>query len=504
MATSGKGRRTVLIIDDDEAVRLRITNILEAESYIEILSASTGEQGLLLAKENCPDLIFLDIVLPGIDGLEVCAQLRTHAQTQEVPIVMLSSAPESEFMLRAIEQGADDFLHKPIATNELRAKTLTITRLNRYRRLLSIRAREQWMVDTSEDAYVFIDLRGRVGFANRQAGNLFGIEAAEMVGMGLSEVLRDRYMVEPADALWRLANSKVSSGMLCMLCQPKSRHQPAQWFQVEAFTGDFSRDENILLKITDCTQQMTQVFQTWSFQEMISHKIRTPLSGLGGMLALIGESEAVNADPEAQKFLVMASQCAKRLQDTLVDILCYHEAMFEPAAVARTDTVGALLADLERCAGQEGLPSGRLDVQSGLDPSACYEGGRAANLAMMEVVSNYVKFSQAREHGLQVTLTVDSNQSLVLAFRAEGADFPDNLLRHLGEPFFQPEAIRTGEVPGMGLGLATARALLRSEGGDLRFHKDSVGGCLVTEMRLPCPFAGRQGSGPHRAGGSFP
>lgn len=480
-------KRSVLVVDDDESVRLRVADILAVDSQITVQGAANGREGLELARTLRPDLIFLDIMMPDTDGLSVCRQLRAQPQTREVPIVILSAAPESEFMLQAIELGADDFLKKPIATNELRAKALTITRLNRYRALLGSRAREQWMVDTSPDACMFVNRQGRISFANRQLQELLGIERSRMLGQTLAEALAGRYVIDPPGALEGLEQGRAPQGVLCNLCLPKTSKQSVKWYRVEAFTGEHADEESILLKISDQTRSINQTLQAWSFQEMISHKIRTPLSGLTGMLELMEEIEGVKADIEARNCLTMAVSSSRRLQGTLLDILCYHDAMFsDDSATEAPVPVSTLATDLDRCCRLEGLPQELLGLHQRMETGTMVRGGRAAGVAMVEVVSNYLKFSRAKTTGLNVTLSPEGSERLVISFTAQGADYPDNLLHRLGEPFFQPEANHTGEVPGIGLGLATARALLLSAGGNMRFRKDIQTEGLVTEIVLSC------------------
>jgi signal transduction histidine kinase len=133
---------TVLIVDDQVALHQVMGELLAGEGYY-LGFASDGSQALALVEDMTPDLILLDVKMPGMDGFEVCRRLRANPRLAEVPIVMLTALADSESRLQGIQAGADDFVSKPFDGTELLAKVRTITRLNRYRRLLEERSRRE-------------------------------------------------------------------------------------------------------------------------------------------------------------------------------------------------------------------------------------------------------------------------------------------------------------------------------------------------------------------------
>ncbi|MDM8569925.1 response regulator, partial [Thiotrichales bacterium HSG1] len=126
---------TILIVDDELVSRYTVEVLLANEDY-RLEFAKNGEEGLKKATELSPDLMLLDVMMPGMDGFEVCQRLRSNPKLAELPIVMVTALDDRESRLRGIESGADDFMSKPYDRAELRARIRTITRLNRYRRLV--------------------------------------------------------------------------------------------------------------------------------------------------------------------------------------------------------------------------------------------------------------------------------------------------------------------------------------------------------------------------------
>jgi two-component system response regulator MprA len=118
------GMARILVIDDDEQLSAALRRTLLYEHY-EVSVARSGVAGLLLAEEQRPDLIVLDILLPDIDGLEVCRRLRS---IDSVPVLMLTARDDVADRVRGLDAGADDYLVKPFAVDEFLARIRALLR----------------------------------------------------------------------------------------------------------------------------------------------------------------------------------------------------------------------------------------------------------------------------------------------------------------------------------------------------------------------------------------
>lgn len=130
----------LLIIDDDPIARETLTALLGGSGY-RIEEAASGPEGIRKASLLRPEVILLDIMMPGMDGYEVCRRLRGDPQLAEVPIIMVTALDDRASRLRGLEAGADDFLSKPFDSAELEIRLRTLNQVARYRRLLEERAR---------------------------------------------------------------------------------------------------------------------------------------------------------------------------------------------------------------------------------------------------------------------------------------------------------------------------------------------------------------------------
>ena len=121
-------RKPVVLVAEDEMPLMTLLRYnLEKEGY-RALDASDGEQALMLAAEETPDLVLLDWMMPKVTGIEVCRRLRSRAETRNVPIIMLTARGEESDRVRGLDTGADDYITKPFSMTELLARIRAVMR----------------------------------------------------------------------------------------------------------------------------------------------------------------------------------------------------------------------------------------------------------------------------------------------------------------------------------------------------------------------------------------
>jgi len=120
-------KKSILIIEDEEDILALLHYNLIKAGY-NAKCASHGEEALTAIASKMPDLILLDLMLPGIDGMEICRQLRSNEETREIPIIMLTARGEEEDVVRGLELGADDYVTKPFSIKVLLARVQTVLR----------------------------------------------------------------------------------------------------------------------------------------------------------------------------------------------------------------------------------------------------------------------------------------------------------------------------------------------------------------------------------------
>jgi two-component system phosphate regulon response regulator PhoB len=118
---------SVLIVEDEVAIVTLLKYNLEREGF-KVFTTGDGEEAVMMVRENKPDIIVLDWMLPSMTGLEVCRQLRRDQNTKNIPIIMLSARGEEEDRVRGLDNGADDYMVKPFSPSELVSRIRAVFR----------------------------------------------------------------------------------------------------------------------------------------------------------------------------------------------------------------------------------------------------------------------------------------------------------------------------------------------------------------------------------------
>ena len=118
----------ILIVEDDSTIRCILEMALRAAGYEHVTSAARGDEGLEAARKLRPDLVLLDLMLPGLDGLSVCRRIRESPALAETRIIMLTARSEEQDIVRGLEIGADDYVTKPFSREVLLARIRAVLR----------------------------------------------------------------------------------------------------------------------------------------------------------------------------------------------------------------------------------------------------------------------------------------------------------------------------------------------------------------------------------------
>ncbi len=169
----------ILIVDDDP-VNLKFLGALLQASGLQVTLAHSGKSALLKVKKELPDLILLDMLMPGLDGLETCRRLKANPKTQDIPVIFLSAVNEVTDKVEAFAVGAADYITKPFQIEEV------LVRIKNQLALQSSQAQVRQLslaLENTLDGIARLDLQGRYLSVNQAYADMFGYQPSEMIGM---------------------------------------------------------------------------------------------------------------------------------------------------------------------------------------------------------------------------------------------------------------------------------------------------------------------------------
>jgi two-component system, cell cycle response regulator len=482
---------TILIADDEDIGRMTLARQLKLHGY-QIVEARDGLEALARASDTRPDVVLLDLMMPGLDGIEVCRRLRAIPHCAEVPIIMLTALSDRDSRLLAVDAGADDFISKPFDRVELQARLRTIVRLNRQQKLLAARAQFAWVLEHVDDAFLIVAPDDSIRYANRQARRYLSIpHAAQLpIEARFLDLARRYFRCEPIDA-WSswLAPEAEPAGRYLMT--PETDTARAFWLSVDVLAAPLELDQGRLVRLRNVTKQVTLHRELGGFHSTIGHKLRTPLQSLfTGMQLLETLAPSLSRD-QIVEIARVARASATRLRDQIDDILEFVSA----PDLARSGhgfylrQLGALVADIGAS-----LDIVRIEVccPAPLQGARVVLSERAMELILYELLENSKKFHPTQTPTVEIELAALPRNQLRMQIAYDGQAIPPEQLAHIWTPYYQGEMLAASQRTGSGLGLAMVGSIVWSVGGSCAIRNWDAGGGVSVELTLPLePAHGR-------------
>ncbi len=478
----------VLVVDDQALMRNHLHRLLVDENY-ELDFAENGVEALRKIDEFKPDLILLDVRMPVMDGFEVCRQVRSNPATKEIPIIMITAFDDRHARMEGIQAGADDFIPKPYDSLELRARVRTITRLNRFRRLVDEQTKFRLVAELSENGYMLVTEDGACQFANHQARLYLGlpVDMEAPIDEKFLTLAQERYQLEPESA-WQKWPGWPEDQTSRYLVRPETKRAPALWLQVDTLDHLLSASEMVwVISLRDVTNQMTVKQDMWKFQRAIHHKMRTPLIGMYSGVQFLANYVSELSPEDIQALLNTALEHGERLRGAVEDVLRYVDIPTIAHSSNQT-RVQQLPQSIQQISEALNLKNVNIHLDPQIEQTKLVLSVESMDVILWELLENAKKFHPENTPEVDIHIVADDEQPAVeFLVRDNGTSLTPEQIRMIWRPYFQSEKSFTGEVEGMGLGLPTVASVIWGAGGKcyLQNREDGQG----VEARLMIPIA---------------
>ncbi|MCX5934801.1 MAG: response regulator, partial [Pseudanabaena sp. LacPavin_0818_WC45_MAG_42_6] len=324
---------SVLIIDDEADNFDVIETILNTQDY-QLHYAASGKDAIAYLDTFQPDLILLDVMMPVMDGIEVCKNIKALPKWQAVPIIMVTALNSKEDLARCLNAGADDFISKPLNSLEFRARVSSMLRIKeQHDRLERANALIHAQLEASLEGIIAVDEQGRLVAYNQKMCEICDIKVIATTTKpqelqllqtasfppAITQILEETYD-EPEQVTHGelVINELTYEYFSSSVTSPNGRF----WGFVWRFR-DITDRKNYEINLQKSKEVAESALRVKSdFLAMMSHEIRTPINGVLGMTELLATT---SLDPEQNKFVQSIQTSGEILLTVINDILDFSK-----------------------------------------------------------------------------------------------------------------------------------------------------------------------------------
>lgn len=452
----------ILVVDDEPKNVELLEAHLSPRGY-DVIRAYNGKEALERAADSDPDVILLDVRMPGIDGFEVTRRIRADEKTRLIPVVLVTVLKETEDRVKGIEAGCDDFISKPFDRGEILARVKTLVKMNYYRSQLDERDKLEYLIDNIHDGLIILNKDLSISRINNIAADRLGLKAGEEKSGLVSSIGKNFNLLYNGCFEADIKSKPISFDI------ERPETKTAKPLILEARTcivrNPAGEINSIVVILFDVTGRREEEMFKENFLSLISSKLRTPISLIRENATMLEDCVAGPLNERQQRFVKKIEGAALSLGGLIERLLEFSavSTMKMDASAEIMDLQVYLLSFIDTL--PKNLSGKGIEINVDCPKGAAARIGKNyLNLILWNIIDNAIKFNDKADVKIDINvLPEDGMVSFSISDNGPGI-LPEEKEK-IFETFYEAGKFFAKNVKGAGLGLAFVKKIIDVYGG---------------------------------------